>query len=82
NFASWEFNALFNQIKQSLIIRQPVVNPDSQDVIQYFSYLDRLESLKSSLNRPELEKFSGDITRTKEEIQQLQESIDKLRPIA
>jgi len=82
NFASWEFNAIFNQIKQSLTMRQLAVNPDSQDVIQYFSYLDRLESLKSSLNRPELEKVSIDITRTKEEIQQLQENIDKLRPVA
>ena len=82
NFASWEFNAIFSQIKQSLTMRQPAVNPDSQDVIQYFAYLDNLENLKSSMNNLDLEEIPGNINRMKEEIQQLQDNLDNLRPVA
>jgi len=41
NFATWETNTLFSQLRQKVINRQPESAFNSQSVKRYFSYIEQ-----------------------------------------
>jgi hypothetical protein len=82
NFATWEFNTLFNDLKQKTIDRPSDSLLNSQSVFNYFSYVSQLNSLKSDLRIFQATKMQGDLSQYETKISEIDTQIAALKPVA
>jgi hypothetical protein len=82
NFATWEINALSDDIRQKIVDRQPDSAYNSQSVMHYFSYVAQVNTLKSGLQAAQAEKIQGDIDRYEAKIKEAEDQAAALKPIA
>lgn len=80
NFAAWETSTLFNEMKQRITNPQPGSALNSQSVIQYFSGLAQINTLKSDIQMLQANKIQGDINLYEAKLAETEARTEVLRP--
>jgi hypothetical protein len=81
DFARWELNTLYNQLKHRITGSPEEEVYTSQSVVRYFSYMVQMNSLKSSMQMLQAGKIQGDIALYEANLKEVEAQITALKPI-
>jgi len=72
SFAGWEFRALWHEARESIFSREKEIDDAAGKVSEYFSYVERIKSLKQEIEMVKRGDKEGDIASLEAELSRLE----------